>query len=169
MQMRHKTKIARALAAAAIISLGAAGLARAQPAAEPTHETIASIENFSAGWSHVVASRGLVLFYKDKTGEAGVGKVSSTGVTTLQTFPKGNFGSGWTHIVPLSSGRILWYRADNGAGAIGQLDATGNHETLTSWEPGSFAKGWTRIVEGPNGLVLWYNGENGKGAIGQLR
>ena len=83
--------------------------------------------------------------------------------TTIKSYSDQSFSTGWTHNVNTPNG-ILWYNAQTGAGAVGQIDSAGNHRTIKTM---NFSPGWTHIVNTPNG-ILWYNTQTGAGAVGQI-
>jgi hypothetical protein len=85
---------------------------------------------------------------------------------TLKSYPTDTFSAGWTHIVSTPNG-LLYYNAQTGAGALGQLDGAGTPTTLKSYPAGTFSAGWTHIVSTPNGL-LYYNAQTGAGAVGRV-
>jgi len=63
-------------------------------------------------------------------------------------------------------GKILFYNAGSGEGAIARLDGPANY-TFVSSIPG-FARGWTQVVGASNGAVLFYNASTGAGATARI-
>jgi M6 family metalloprotease-like protein len=64
------------------------------------------------------------------------------------------------------SRKILYYNANNGAGAVGAINAQNEHLTLTSYEPGAFGQ-WTHIV-GESSELFYYNAQTGAAALGYV-
>jgi hypothetical protein len=77
----------------------------------------------------------------------------------------GDYATGWTNMVQTPNG-ILYYNAQTGEGAVGRVDAAGNHVTIKTYPPSSFA-GWTHVVNTANG-ILYYNANTGAGAVGRI-
>jgi hypothetical protein len=110
----------------------------------------------------VVRVGDLVLKYRSASGEAVVEQISSQAV--LRRYPAGSFATDWTQIVNTANG-ILYYNSDAGKGAVGRLDASGNHATVREYS--NFSRGWTKVVSTPNG-ILFYNPNTGSGAVGRI-
>ena len=56
----------------------------------------------------------------------------------------GGFGLGWTHIVPIGGGRLLFYRAGDGVAVTGLVFEGGGFTDLQ--QVGGFLPGWTQIA-----------------------
>jgi hypothetical protein len=68
------------------------------------------------------------------------------------------FSTGWTHIVHYAgNGQLVYYNRNSGALAVGRLDNSGDHATLTSYQ---YKSGLTAVVA-MHGKLLFYNGVNG--------
>lgn len=133
--------------------------------------------SFMPGWSHIARPWSeLALFYNAKTGAGAVvewfdnsisaGSIFSTtnDIRTVKTYGDGSFATGWSSIVPIADGRLLFYNKANGAGAVGELSTSG-FSGLESYPAGSFAPGWTHIASHGK-TVMFYNGGDGSAALG---
>jgi hypothetical protein len=137
-----------------------------------------SPDGFARDWTHVVfspANYGLILFYNAATGTGAIveafdnnpipgGFSVPNDIRTLVGLGAGSFTTGWTNIVETPDGKLLFYNANNGAGALGTMDRQG-FQTLRSYPPGSFSQGWTHIVTAGTSM-LFYNSADRSGAIG---
>jgi hypothetical protein len=65
-----------------------------------------------------------------------------------------------------ADGRLLFYNAQSGLGAVSLLDSAGNY-TFVGSIPG-FSTGWTHIVGTASGGVLFYNASTGLGATARI-
>src|SRR5262249_19541619 len=126
-------------------------------------KVIGELAGGSGKWTHVVRDGNLILKYRSSTGEAVVEQMGSN--TILRQYPAGSFSTGWTDIVDTPNG-ILYYNGDIGKGAVGRLDASGNHTTLQQYN--NFSHGWTNVVGTPNG-TLFYNRTTGSRAVGPVQ
>jgi hypothetical protein len=137
-------------------------------------------DSFSRGWTHIIrssADASLMLFYNATTGEGAIcerfdNRPPSSeprfpfpnDIRTLQFFQAGSFATGWSHVVPITGGEILFYNQQTGAGAIGTLTRAG-FTTARTFSAGAFTTGWTHIVSAGDS-ILFYNDINRTGAIG---
>jgi N,N-dimethylformamidase beta subunit-like protein len=103
--------------------------------------------------------------FNKNTGSGAVGGLlpdSFANDKTKRLFSEHSFDN-WTHVVGVlwhGHGRLLFYNADTGAGAIG-FDPTEQ-----SYAAGSFSPGWTHIIPGRSSWrVLFYNSESGAAAL----
>jgi hypothetical protein len=125
-------------------------------------EAIGRMAGNPRNWTHVVRDGDLLLKYRSSTGEAAVEQVGTH--ATLREYPAGAFATGWTDIVDTPNG-ILYYNRDAGKGAVGRLDASGNHNTIQQYN--NFSRSWNNVVGTPNG-ILFYNRNTGSGAVGRI-
>jgi hypothetical protein len=82
----------------------------------------------------------------------------------LHILAPGYFSPGWSHIVSLDKGELLFYNRLSGAGAVGSLTAAG-FTTTRVYPAGAFSIGWDNIARAGD-AVLFYNGIVGSAAIG---
>lgn len=134
----------------------------AQDSGAAIGKVVGGIAGDSGKWTHVVHDGNLILKYRSSTGEAVVEQKDSAAI--LREYPAGSFATGWTEIVDTANG-ILYYNRDVGKGAVGRLDASGNHTTIQQYN--NFSRGWTSVVSTPNG-ILFYNRNTGSGAVGRI-
>jgi hypothetical protein len=138
------------------------------------------VDSFARGWTHIIQSPAdalLMLFYNAATGGGAIAEqfdnrppspephfAAPNDIRTLQFFQADSFASGWSHIVPIADGEILFYDQQTGAGAVGTLTRAG-FTTERTFPAGDFTTGWTHIVWAGDS-ILFYNAANGAGAIG---
>jgi hypothetical protein len=146
----------------AFIVVSLAIMSLAQNSGGATGAVIGGMAGNPRNWTHVVRDGDLLLKYRSSTGEAAVEQAGTH--ATLREYPAGSFATGWTDIVDTPNG-ILYYNRDAGKGAVGRLDASGNHTTLQQYN--NFSRGWTNVVGTPNG-ILFYNRSTGSGAVGRI-
>jgi hypothetical protein len=138
--------------------------------------------SFATGWTHVVdAGSHLLLFYNAHTGAGAIGRVTYRSdepggwliipdrVVTTRVYQPGSFLAGWTHVVATSGG-ILFYNAQTGGAAIGNVrHVSGGDQFVTenSFATAPFPTGWTHVASG-GGDLLFYNARTGEGAVAAI-
>jgi len=117
---------------------------------------------FAKSWTHVAATGATILFYDYASGSAAIGHLqpiavaSAADFVTDKTYPANGFAPHWTSIVSAANNTLLFYNADTGEGAIGNI-ANNAFTTTKVYPPNSFAHGFTNIVcteDSPNGNGL---------------
>jgi hypothetical protein len=143
-------------------------------------KTIKSIPKgqFSTGWTHVVASTAnplLTFFYNKDTGAGAICEYFHNPSASSQpqfAFPNDfrttklipGLAKGWSHVVPLLGGDVLFYNQTSGDGVLATFTRT-EFTTKTTLPAGTMHIGWTHIVR-VGDTVFLYNSSNGMAAIG---
>jgi hypothetical protein len=134
------------------------------------------------GWTHVVGAgtwySGIfgsgdsnVLFYNNKNGTSKLGRVLHTGsYSVVSSFAGWHTEvlakTGWTHIVEVRNGWLLFYSSTSGLMGTVQIDLSGNiaKSRLLSY----FAPGWTHVASGGDGKLVFYRSGTGNGLTGAV-
>lgn len=134
---------------------------------------------FSLWWTHILSAQGRLFFYNSNTGisavgvldefyEAGEGFVRHLREIRFRQINWQQLSRGWSHVVETNDG-ILFYNADMGHYAVGDLDAAGaliTRAPSTSpsgrplWSYSNLGPRWTHI-ERVKGTILFYDANSG--------
>jgi hypothetical protein len=131
---------------------------------------------FSKGWTHVIGAPQIYVdvprsfvFVNAITGAAALGLIETNVFTTLESYPAGAFGRGWTHVVPVPIRGVFFYDAASGAGLLAGVGRA--MWTNRSYPPGSFSADWTHVIVRTNREyphdhdVLVYRAGTGEAAL----
>jgi hypothetical protein len=149
----------------ACLLIGKPSFAQAPDALATPVETAAILAD--SDWSHIVPFGDKIFFYKQHNGVVVVGHMGSDGkVTTLH---ERTLDKGWSHIVALSSSRLLFYTNNSvlspaGTASLLQVSSTGKLSGLADY---SFDPDWSHIVPAGDKL-FFYKQHNGVSVMARL-
>lgn len=105
--------------------------------------------------------------YASVYGSGSSGKIETNfDYTPLVTYPLASFTPGWSSVAG-GTRDVFFYNRDNGAAAVGYVDAVGGLVTTRDFPEGYFGTGWTHVTQ-HEGSLFFYNQATRIGSIGRI-